>query len=115
MPNAIFGHGFTKEQMERGSETLLRAVEWRRRNPDAWAFIERRALEFASRGEQFTMQGLAEMVRNKAFIGKDGKDTKTSNSYVAVFARWLVAEHPETARYIKLRRSVFDYLMGGFS
>ena len=109
----IFGHGFTPEQIARGKCTLRHAEEWRATNAQAWACIVSHALDLASKQQPIAAQSLIESLRKKAFVDRFGKDTKTNNSYAAIFARWLVREHPQTAQFVELRRSVFDVLIGG--
>lgn len=106
----IIGAGYSPEELERGKRTLHRAELWRYGNPDAWACIERHALELASIGQPISAQSLLESVRKKSFVDRYGNDTKVNNSFAPVFARWLASEHPETRRLIEVRRSVQDAL-----
>lgn len=109
--NRFENAGYTPRQIERGKLTLQRAEQWRRDNPEAWAYIVTRACEYAKEGRPFTMQGLIESVRSKAFVDRHGNDTKTNNDFAAVFARWLMIEYPQTRGLIECRRSVFDSLV----
>lgn len=111
--SSIIGHGFTPEQLAKGKQVLSRAETWRADNAQAWACIVSHALDLASEQQPIAAQSLIESVRKKAFVDAHGRDTRTNNSYAAIFARWLVREHPQTAQYVELRRSVFDVLIGG--
>ena len=101
---------YTARQLDRARQTLHRAEQWRRDNPQAWRCIVAHALDLASKQQPIAAQALIESVRKKAFIDKHGNDTRTNNSFASVFARWLIVEHPQTAPCIELRRSAFDAL-----
>ena len=113
MSSTIIGHGFTPEQVARGKRVLHRAETWRADNAQAWGCIVSHALDLAAKGQPIAAQALIESVRKKALVDRFGKDTRTNNSYAAIFARWLANERPETRQFIELRRSVYDVLIGG--
>ena len=93
--------------MERARRTLRRAGEWREEHAELYETeFAARALAAAANGGKFAVQDALERVR-------DAHGVKVNNDFGAVFARWLAVEHPETARAVELRRSVFDLLMGG--
>lgn len=102
---------YTDEQVARGRRTLHRAEAWRRENADAWLYMVGLAKQLAEREQAISGRGLIEAARRKAFTAKDGTDTKTNNDYAAIVARWIAAEHPETAPYIERRKTVFDLLV----
>ena len=106
-------HGYSPEQLANGKRVLQRAETWRADNAQAWACIVSHALDLAAKGQPIAAQALIESVRKKAFVDRFGKDTRTNNSYAAIFARWLSLEYPETAPFIERRRSVYDVLIGG--
>lgn len=113
MSSIIYGHGYSPEEIARGTEKLHRAEAWRSANPTAWACVVRHALDLAAMGQPISAQALIESVRMKGFVDCYGNDTRTNNSFASIIARWLAREYPQTARYIRLRRSVHDVLMGG--
>ncbi|MBQ9021155.1 MAG: hypothetical protein IJ113_03955 [Eggerthellaceae bacterium] len=102
---------YTDAQLYRARLTLHRAERWRENNPDAWNRMVAQALELAALKQPIAVQALLESVRKKAFVDRYGNDTRVSNGYRAIFARWLIAEYPETRPYIRLRNSVFDVLL----
>ena len=103
---------YTARQVERGRFMIQRARQWRRDNPEAWEFIVNEARRLAEDEKPIAAHGLIESVRKRAFVDRRGRDTKTNNDFGAIFARWLILEHPEMAGYIERRRSVFDELVG---
>ena len=86
------------------------AVAWRRRNPHIWAAWERDALHEAEQGRRVSMRFFAETARKFDSVDDAGEPFEVNNSHVAIFARMLVAEHPELRPFIELRRSVWDSL-----
>lgn len=108
---AMSGREYTEKQIARGLRKLHRAEGWRHDNPDAWGYIVGVATEQARREQPISGRMLIEAVRHKAFTDLEGEDTRTNNDYAPVVARWLAVEHPETARFIERRKTVFDLLM----
>lgn len=102
---------FTDEEMERGREKLRRAHAWRAKNPRAWRYVIRCALNAAKNGRRVGGQELVEAVRAHEFTDEDGRPTTTNNDYAPIFARWLVAQFPQLDPLIERRVSVFDVLM----
>lgn len=102
---------YTEKQISDGRRKLYRAEQWRRDNPQAWGYIVRTAKDRASHELAISGRGLIEAVREKSFTDRLGRDTKTNNDYAAIVARWIATEHPETARYIERRKTVFDMLV----
>ena len=102
---------YTEKQLDNGRRKLYRAEQWRRDNPDAWRFIVDMATRQARQGQPISGSMLIEAVRHKAFVDREGEDTKTNNDYAPIVARWIALEHPETARYIEHRKTVFDVLI----
>ena len=103
--------GYTEKQMANGRRKLHRAEAWRRANPESWGYIVSMATRQARQQQPISGRMLLEAVRHKAFTDRDGEDTKTNNDYAPIVARWLAIEHPETARYIEQRKTVFDLLV----
>ena len=91
-------------------QVLNAAVAWRRRNPRIWAEWERAALREAAQGRRFSMQLVTEQARAFDSVDDSGEGFKLNNNSRAIWARMLVAEHPELRPYIELRRSVWDGL-----
>ena len=102
---------YTDEQMARGRRKLHRAELWRKANPEAWRYAVRIATEQARQGQPISARELVDAVRRKAFTDRDGRDTRPNNDYAPIWGRWIATEHPETARYIEQRKTVFDQLM----
>lgn len=76
-------------------------------------------LDFARReveaGRRFGVQELAERLRWRDFVGRDGEEFRTDNSLLPAYARLLVLDYPACRPFITLRKSRFDALMGGGS
>ena len=90
--------------------TMSKAVHLRLYYPETWASIEAHALDLASKGQRVPMQYALECARAKDFIDPHGNSLHITNDCAAVFARWLIAEHPALAEHITTRPSVFDGL-----
>ncbi|WP_198666452.1 hypothetical protein [Paratractidigestivibacter faecalis] len=88
--------------------TLLREREWRRLNPRLWSEIEAWALAEAAAGRKFAMQTALERVRWKDYANDEGNPTKVPNDFGAIWARLLVATHPEVRPFVTMRPSVYD-------
>ena len=102
---------FTEEQLDRGRRKV-RAAERQRANGVYSLFVSW-ALGQAAQGHDFAAQDWIEFMRSKDRVNDSGEPVKLNNDHAAIFVRWLIAEHPETARHVELRRSVFDVLIGG--
>lgn len=102
---------YTSEQVERGRRKLYRAEAWRRRNPEAWSYLVFIAKDKARKEQPISGRALIEAAREKAFVDRNGNDSKVNNDYEPIFARWMMIEHPETAQFIERRKTVFDLLI----
>ena len=102
---------FSDEQLDRGRRTLRRAE--RTRTNGVYADFESWALNETAHGRSFAVQDWIEGIRSKDRVSTNGEPVRINNDYAAIFARWLVVEHPETAQRVERRRSVFDVLIGG--
>ena len=91
--------------------TLKREREWRSLNPRLWNEIVEWALGEAAAGRKFAMQTALERVRWKDYADEEGNPTRVSNDFGAIWARRIIAEHPETRPFIVTRPSVFDGLV----
>lgn len=100
----------TEKQMRNAKRTMGKAVRLRLNYPEVWKGIEAHALGVASKGQRVRVQYLLECSAQKDYIDPHGSDLSITNDCAAVFARWLIADHPELAAYIKTGRSVFDGL-----
>lgn len=94
--------------MRHPSEAAWRAARWRANNPDAWRYMERLAAMDAAHGRRISVSRLVEQCRRKDFSAADGEQFKINNNYRAAFARMLIRDHPEWAKYIETRRSWVD-------
>ena len=82
------------------------AAEWMARHPDAFAFIERMALEAAGRGRAFGMKALAEVVRwHFRYQRDESEEWKLNNNHVTYLGRELIERHPWIAPYITIRKA----------
>ncbi|WP_165174015.1 hypothetical protein [Adlercreutzia sp. ZJ242] len=86
------------------------AREWIRLNPGLWDGIEAWALNEAEHQRKFAIQTALERIRWKDYVDNAGQPTKVSNDYGAIWARMLMAKHPEIEPYITTRPSVYDKL-----
>lgn len=86
------------------------AKEWQRLNPALWSEIEAWALNEAANQRKFAMQTALERIRWKDYVDDAGQQTKVSNDYGAIWARQLIAKHPEIKPYVTMRPSVYDRL-----
>lgn len=81
---------------------------WRRRNPDAWAYLVKLASNEARHERRFSMQYLIEEVRRKSLVDADGMPAVVNNTIRPALTRLLVEEHPEVAPYVETRRAACD-------
>lgn len=99
--------------MEQGSflfpeptDHQAKAEEWVKANPDAFAAVERVALEKARRRQKFGIGQITEIVRwempDLKVAGSDG--FKMNNNHRAYIARMLIERHPELGEFIETRR-----------
>jgi hypothetical protein len=89
-------------------DTVRRAVEWTENTPEAWAEMKRIALAEVDAQRNFSFRMCAESVRMKDYATNDGSKFSIPNTYIAIFARMFVKEHPEARQYITLCASRFD-------
>lgn len=92
----------------KGAAMLAQAVEWVDANPDAWAFMERRALDEAEAGRCVRFRALLEEVRGIDFTDRWGTPTRTDNTICAALARLMVERHPAILPMVRLRKSMVD-------
>lgn len=100
----------SKADTEKYMAKVRAAREWIRLNPGLWDDIEAWALNEAGHQRKFAMQTALERIRWYSFVDDEGQPTKVSNDYGAIWARMLVARHPEVKPYVTTRPSVYDQL-----
>lgn len=97
-----------KADTEKYMAKVRAAREWIRLNPALWEGIEAWALNEAANGRKFAMQTALERIRWKDYVDNAGQPTKVSNDYGAIWARLLIARHPEIRPFVTMRPSVYD-------
>lgn len=102
---------YTDKQIANGRRKLYRAEQWRKANPEAYRYAEGIAIDQARKGQPISARELVDAVRRKAFVDREGRDARPNNDYGAIWARWIALEHPETAPYIKHRKTVFNLIV----
>lgn len=103
---------YTDEELAIARRKLNEAAEWRRLNPGAYKIIERLACAESAHGRKFGGKFLAEVTRQKDIPLDSGRGSfKLSNNFTAVFARWIVLEHPDMAPLVRIRPCAFDVVM----
>lgn len=71
---------------------------WHKMNPKVWEQFERFALEVARTGrKRYSAWAVIQRVRWHTTIETTGSDFKISNDYIAFYARFFNARHPEHA------------------
>ena len=98
--------------MENKRNSILRAIEWRdanRRNYAAYEWFLNRARQYAKDGERFSVKFLVEEYRWLTKSLADKQDNfKWDNSLTTPLARLLIADAPEIADYITVKRAYCD-------
>lgn len=98
--------------MERTAEwTQAEADRWIAENPYAWGEIEKAAVRSARNGHRFSIRQLCDHVRFEMATNGFSDGFKMNNSLHPVFARKLIAKHPELEGYIETRKSKVDGLV----
>ena len=96
--------------MKRNS--IERAVEWRdanRRNYAVYEWFLNRARQYAKDGEKFSVKFLVEEYRWLTKSLADKQDNfKWDNSLTTPLARLLIADDPEIADYITVKKAYCD-------
>lgn len=100
----------SKADTEKYMAKVRAAREWIHLNPALWEGIEAWALNETTHQRKFAMQTALERIRWKDYVDNAGQPTKVSNDYGAIWARMLMAKHPEVEPYITTRPSVYDQL-----
>lgn len=103
------------EQLARGryritdaSESVYFARLWIEANPDAWAYIVKRALTDARAKRRVSIAQLVEDVRRIDFVNHNGQPFKINNRLRPGLARILARDYPEIASYIEMRKAACD-------
>lgn len=97
-----------EERLRAAAKVERRALSWIEHNPDAWRYMTQLALHETHSCRRFGSKWLIEQARSKDFSDIRGCPTKIDNSLSSAFARILVAQMPEAAPFIELRRSQFE-------
>ena len=85
---------------------------WRADNPRAWAEAEGFVREASEAGRVVGGPAIVAALRRRDFTDDRGAMTRINNDFSPLFARAIASEHPELAKAIETRRSVFDALLG---
>ena len=104
------GHALDEHSIARARRTMNEAEEWRRLNPDRYAWIEGRLLDAAHHGRKMSVRECAERIRWHDFTDIEGRPVRLSNTITGALARMLVRDHPEARGSLILRRSTLDLL-----
>lgn len=102
---------YSEPQLAHGRTVLRHALAWREMNPRAWGYACAIALGDARNGKRVGSQRLVEIIRAHDFTDEAGRPTKVNNDFAPIFARWMIAEHPEVAPFVERRESVYDLLL----
>lgn len=97
-------------RIERALQTVKDADEWTREHADAWDYMCRACIAEARAGRQMSMQWAAELIRRRDFASFKRYGAGINNRLRPVLARRLIREYPECARFIEIRKSIFDEL-----
>lgn len=109
----VGGAGAEVENLtEHDKAVLRRAQEWVRLNPTLWATFEAWALDEVRHERKFGLQDFVETIRWRDYSNALGEPVKINNSFCPIFARFLVAEHPEARPFVELRHSRWDSVLG---
>ena len=101
-----------REEGEMKRNSIERAVEWRdanRRNYAVYEWFLNRARQYAKDGEKFSVKFLVEEYRWLTKSLADKQDNfKWDNSLTTPLARLLIADDPEIADYITVKKAYCD-------
>ncbi|MEA5020766.1 MAG: hypothetical protein VB027_10410 [Gordonibacter sp.] len=99
----------SNEERERKARKLeSNARTWRKRNPDAWAFMVALALRETNAQRKFGVKWLIEQARRKDFSDIGGRHTKISNTLATPLSRMLTDEHPEARLFVTQKHSILE-------
>lgn len=96
------------EREAKARELWGRAEAWCRDNPDAWMFIQSRALREALAKRRVSISWLVGEARRIDFADVRGNRTRIVNDINPCLARMIASEHPEARRFIVTKPSVAD-------
>lgn len=92
-------------------QTVRDAKKWLKDNPAAADYMFSTARREVEAGRHFSFRFVFEQTRAKDFATVGGGAFKLPNEYAPIFARMFVAECPEAAQYMTLRKSIYDGLV----
>ena len=105
---------YTPEQIERGECVLVLLSKFIRANSHgtgAWPYIVGRAADSYMLGRTISIRGILEDVREMDFSDDAGNKVTVNNDLAAPMARLILKAHPEYAKLMETRKSVFDLLL----
>lgn len=105
--------GFSPSRVKTAAVQLREAKRWIIESADAWSYIVRGARADATEGKRVSIARLVENARKREFLNADGEPTHYDNTNDSIIARILIIKVPEIVPLIELRRSVYDFLIGG--
>ena len=89
---------------------VAKAREWREKNPAAWAAMERLALDYADKRIRTSAFELVARLRYGTPTNGTVGGFKFNHTLCPIFARMLIADHPELSRFIEVRKADVDRL-----
>lgn len=91
---------------------VAKAREWREKNPGAWAAMERMALTYADQHHRFGIFELVGRLRYGTPTNGFVDGFKLNHTLCPIFARMLIADHPELEEFIEVRKADVDEVIG---
>ena len=91
-----------------GEYMMLKAVEWRDANPDAWRHLVGMAKRYADQGRRFSMEKLFQHARYDMATNGHSQGFKVNNNTRASLARMMLDEHPEFKGLMEVMKSKVD-------
>lgn len=100
------------EQGVSSPEKILNdALEWRKRNYQAYEQIRMMALSRLNENRRTSISELVEDVRYSMRLNGYTDGFKVNNTTRAALARLLIKQHPQLAEIIEVRKSKLDWVM----
>lgn len=98
--------------MSRKPEQVVQAArKWLEDNPAAAEYMFSLARREVEARRHFSFRYVFEQTRARDFATVGGGAFKLPNEYAPIFARVFVGRCPEAARYMTLRKSIYDGLV----
>jgi hypothetical protein len=85
----------------------VQAEQWISEHPKAMKLFEQLAMSRVQLRQRFGVKALVEAVRWHYAIERTEQDAdwKLNNNYTSFLARWLIAKHPDVAKFIETRHA----------